>query len=305
MGKIKIIINPTAGDEKAVEINRKLESIYQEKGIETSIYETTGEDNFKELIENSMAAGYKKVVLSGGDGTISELVNGIAELEERPKIILLPSGTTNNFARMITKNKTRQEILDAIEKENLIEVKADLGQINDEYFISSIAVGLLPSVGWETDKDLKADLGSFAYLLEGLKLMREEGQESFDLRIQTEENLIIEEDIFLFIVGLSNSIFGIKTFFDEASMNDGKFHYFGLKKSNVFPEINSMMKQMSKNQERKSEDELTIQGSFKEAKIQSESEFNFLIDGEKGSSFPVELGILSDHLAFLIPGELN
>lgn len=303
MEKMQLIINPNSGDEKGLEVKNELEAIYQEKGIETSIYITTGEDNFKEIIQDSMGQGYKKIVLSGGDGTISELVNGISGLEERPKIILLPSGTTNNFARTLTGDKTRREILQAIKEDNLKELKVDIGRINDKYFISSIAVGMLPAVGWETDENLKAELGSFAYVLEGLKLVREEEQKTFNLNIEAEGKSLEKDDVFLFIVGLSNSIFGVKTFFEKATVNDGKLHYFGLKQAGIVPEIQSLLKQIMPTEEKQVEDEQTFTGHFKTAKIKSASDLNFLIDGEKGLTFPVELSILPKHLTFILPND--
>ena len=61
-------------------------------------------------------------MVAGGDGTINEVVNGIAPLEHRPKIAIIPTGTTNDYARalkipmgdpvaaakIIAKNETKQ-----------------------------------------------------------------------------------------------------------------------------------------------------------------------------------------------------
>lgn len=295
-----MIINPTAGDEKGLDVQKRLETIFKEKGVETSTYQTTGEDNFVEIIRQAMDRGFESLLVSGGDGTISEIVNAIAEFKEIPEIILLPSGTKNNFSQSITKGKTRAQIIKAIEDNRLEKIKVDLGRLNDEYFISSIALGLLPAVGWETDKELKAEIGSFAYFLEGLKYMKEEEQESFDLRINLDGEEKVEEDIFLFIVGLSNSIFGIQTFFDDAFVSDGKLHYFALKKAAVLSEINAVLNQLRKNPK---DESLAINRNFKRAKIESNSDLNFLIDGEKGPKFPVDIGILEEHLTFIIPKE--
>lgn len=298
MTKVLIIINPSSGDEKGIELVDSLESIYKAKGKETRVYETTGEDDFKKLVQESMNAGTETIVVSGGDGTISELVNGLADFEERPKIVLIPSGTTNNFGRTISSDKTREEFLEAIERDNLIEKKVDIGCINNHYFVSSIAVGILPAVGWETDTDLKAKIGPFAYFLEGMKAMTKENQETFDLKIKMDQEEIVKNDLVLFIVGLSNSIIGIESFFEEASVNDGKLHYFGLEKASLMKEASALMRQVLKKSE---EDEMAFTGVFDQAELLSNSELNFLIDGEKGPTFPIKLGILPKHLTFVVP----
>ncbi len=45
--------------------------------------------------------GYDLVIAAGGDGTIFEVVNGLADLEKRPMLGLIPAGTTNDFARAL------------------------------------------------------------------------------------------------------------------------------------------------------------------------------------------------------------
>ncbi len=301
MNKVFIIINPSAGDESGKDLGKALQSIYSDKGIETKIYETSGDDNYKELVKEAMSEGYETLIIAGGDGTISELVNGIAELERRPKIILIPAGTTNNFARSMGSELNKNQFLQAIKEEQLVEIQTDLGQLNDQYFISSFAVGVLPEVGWETGDDLKADLGPFAYLLEGMKAVTQEEQESFNLRLIQANEEVEETELFLFIVGLSNSIMGIQTFFEEATINDGELHYFGLKKAGVFSEATALLRQVFKKGRIEKNSELAFEGSFKQASIESDATFNLLVDGEKGPTFPVELGILHNHLTFLLP----
>ncbi len=41
------------------------------------------------------------MVAAGGDGTINEVVNGIAGLAKRPKMAIIPAGTTNDYARAL------------------------------------------------------------------------------------------------------------------------------------------------------------------------------------------------------------
>lgn len=304
MTKVLIIVNPISGDERGAEFADSLAVIYKDKGIETKTYETKGEDNFEKLIQKSMDEGYEKIVVSGGDGTISELVNGIAEFEKRPKILLIPSGTTNNFGRTIGSEKTREEFLAAIKEDELVEIGVDVGSINDRYFISSIAVGILPAVGWETATELKAKIGPFAYFIEGIKAMTQEDQETFDLQIKVGQEEIGREKLVLFIVGLSNSIMGIDTFFGDARINDGKLHYFGLEQASLMKEASVLMKQVLKKPEA-TDDQLAFTGSFDQAKLLSESKQNFLVDGEKGPTFPIELGVLPNHLTFVIPKTTN
>ena len=86
MKRLLIIVNPNSGDKSSETIEDQLNEQFKEKNVETRIYQTTGEDNFKELIQNEMDNELDLVVTLGGDGTISEVINGIAPLEHRPKV---------------------------------------------------------------------------------------------------------------------------------------------------------------------------------------------------------------------------
>ncbi len=74
----------------------------EESGYEASAYATTPEENSaKNEATRAAKAGFDLIVAAGGDGTINEVVNGIASLEQRPKMAIIPAGTTNDYARAL------------------------------------------------------------------------------------------------------------------------------------------------------------------------------------------------------------
>ena len=151
-----------------------------------------------------------------------------------------------------------------------------------------------------TDDHLKEELGSLAYVFEGAKVINE--FTPLDIQIETKEGSHILDDVFLVIIGLTNSIFGIQSFFDEATYDDGKLHFYALKKSNLINETTSIVKHIiDRNNEEEVDDKLSFVTSFKEAKISSSSSLNSAVDGEKGPKLPFELEVLPKHITFLIP----
>ena len=300
MKQVLIIVNPNSGDKSGETVGNTLQEQLEENKIETKIYQTTGEDNFKELIQTEMDNNLDLVITLGGDGTISEVINGIAPLEQRPKVLSLPLGTTNNFVRALGMELDLDHLLSAIEENDIEERGVDVGRINDQYFISTVSVGSIPEVAWKTDDHMKEELGSLAYIFEGAKVINE--FTPLDIQIETKEGSHILDDVFLVIIGLTNSIFGIQSFFDEATYDDGKIHFYALKKSNLINEASSIIKHIiDRNNEEEVNDELSFVTSFKKAKIRSSSSLNSAIDGEKGPEFPLELEVLHKHITFLVP----
>ena len=100
--RARIIYNPTSGQEiikqNIAEVLEVLESI----GYETSAFQTKPEHlSAQKEAERAAKADFDLVLVAGGDGTINEVVNGIAPLEHRPKIAIIPTGTTNDYARAL------------------------------------------------------------------------------------------------------------------------------------------------------------------------------------------------------------
>lgn len=304
MNKVLLIINPNSGNKSSITVGNELQEKLRSKNIETIIYETTGQDNFKELVQKEMKNNLEVVIALGGDGTISEVINGIAPLKQRPKVMAIPMGTTNNFVQALGMELDLTNILKAIEEHQVEERAIDIGYLNDQYFISAVSIGALPEVAWKTDDDLKEKLGSLAYVLEGSKAINDFNP--FEIKIETEEDIYQLDDVILVVIGLSNSIFGIESFFNRAEVDDGLLHLFALKKSNLINEASSIVQHIfNSNSEEDSNNDLSFVTSFKKAKISSISDLNTTVDGEKGSTFPLNLGVLHKHITFLIPKSVD
>ena len=76
--------------------------VLEDVGYETSAYQTTPEPfSAQNEAERAAKAGFDLIIAAGGDGTINEVVNGVAGLENRPQMAFIPTGTTNDYARAL------------------------------------------------------------------------------------------------------------------------------------------------------------------------------------------------------------
>lgn len=301
MEKILIIANPTSGSRESENIVGKLVDIFNRKGYSYKLYLTTGTDNFNQLTQRAVAEGFDTVAILGGDGTISQYVGQTSALDQRLTILLIPLGTTNNLARALRTELNMEELLDRIEQDQLVEKQIDVGKMNDTHFISTVSAGSIPEVAWKADDELKEALGPFGYVLEGLSVLNDD--QIFDLNIQTETVEMTIKDVSLMIIGLSNSVFGISTFFEQGELDDGKLYLFVLKSSNLIQETSAMVRHIFPNKQNKKavNDELTFTKSFKKAIVHSSEDLHLAIDGEKGPKFPLKLDVLQKHVTFLVP----
>ena len=121
-----MIYNPTSGKELIKKNLADILSILEECGYEASAFATTPEENSaRNEAHRAARAGFDLLVAAGGDGTINEVVNGIAPLKRRPKMAIIPAGTTNDYARAL--KIPRDNIVKAAEVIKNQTVKMDIG----------------------------------------------------------------------------------------------------------------------------------------------------------------------------------
>lgn len=94
--RIKIIANPISGVGKAGRLARAVTEELRRRGYEVDFLETRRQGDAREFA--SQVAGYDRVICIGGDGTMSEVINGLP-LEGAPPLGAVPSGTGNAYAK--------------------------------------------------------------------------------------------------------------------------------------------------------------------------------------------------------------
>ncbi len=92
-----IILNPTAGKKKALKNLSVVEKILTERGLEYEVHKTCSVHDATDIAKRLTLAGAEDLLVLGGDGTLHEVLNGIAD-PTRCRLGLIPSGTGNDFA---------------------------------------------------------------------------------------------------------------------------------------------------------------------------------------------------------------
>lgn len=226
--RARLIYNPTSGRE---EMRRRLPEILQRLergGLETSTHATIGEGDATLAAADAIERGFDIIIAAGGDGTLYEVINGMAEKSYRPPLGILPLGTTNDFARALNIPRSWEGAVDVILQQHTKVI--DVGKMNQRYFINIAGGGSLTELTYEVPSKLKTMIGQLAYYMKGLeKLPR---LRPIELYIRTDETEFHEE-VMLFLISNSNSVGGFERLAPDASLNDGLFDVLILKKCNL------------------------------------------------------------------------
>ena len=280
-----VIINPTSGGEQALNYKEKIENKAKEyfEIVETRITEKALDATH--FAEEAAKEKYEAVIVFGGDGTVNEVISGIAEKEYIPKLGIIPGGTGNLITKLV---QIDQDIDKAIESLDFnLTNKIDIGKANDHYFGYIFSVGSLPEAIHNVEIEDKTKFGMFAYAINTVKSVIRD--EVFNIKVET-ENGNYEGEASQVLVLLSN-YFSDKKIFDENKV--GYANILILKDASIFSKL-SLIPDLLKGDVVENDSIEYIKA--KTIKISSDIEIESDIDGDQSDDLPVEIKVLGNHI---------
>ena len=217
---ITVIVNPSAHSEKA----RQSLNTIQRLAHGTDIRFTAGAGDARNLAREAALSGASVVVACGGDGTVSEVANGLAGTAAA--LGVLPLGTMNVFSKEFAIPADLDAAWRVIESGTTREI--DLPEANGAHFIQLAGVGLDAQVVKETTWEAKKRLGPLSYILSAANVA---SRMPPVLRVETDEQ--IREGSFV-LIG-NGRFYGAKlVLFPDARPDDGRLDVIVFKNLGYF-----------------------------------------------------------------------
>jgi YegS/Rv2252/BmrU family lipid kinase len=162
--RTRLIVNPAAGQGRPRRNLTHLRHCLRDYGfkVETVLTHRVGEATV--AAREAAQSGYDCVLVGGGDGTVNEVVNGLAGTEVALGVV--PLGTGNVFAHNIGVPISIEGACEAMARGTVRQV--DLGKANGRYFLLMAGIGFDAQVVQEVQPQLKSLLRGFAYVLSTL-----------------------------------------------------------------------------------------------------------------------------------------
>lgn len=285
MKKAMLIINPTSGGEKALDYKEKLENKAKEyfEYVETKITEKAKDATA--FAEEASKENYEAVIVFGGDGTVNEVISGIAEKNYIPKLGIIPGGTGNLITKLLEISQDIDEAIDQLDfnKTNAI----DIGKANKSYFGYIFSVGSLPEAIHNVEIEDKTKYGVLAYAINTIKSVIKD--EVFNIKIET-ENGNYEGEASQVLVLLSN-YYADKKIFEENK--DGYANILILKNASIISKL-SLIPDLLKGDIVENDNIEYIKA--KDITISSDTKLESDIDGEQSDDLPVKITVLGNHI---------
>lgn len=214
MRKLVLVYNPVSGNSL---FKHKLDEVFQIFGDEgfCIIPYRTRKDGLVGFVDLVRSVSPEGVLIAGGDGTVSLVMQEIIQNKLDVAVGIIPSGTSNDFARYVGLDGSLPAYARAIAEQHTMMI--DVGQVNDRYFINVVGAGLAAGVAHSVHADLKNTLGKMAYYLRGIGEVPRFRPMEIELEI---DGVPYKESVFMFLVLNSGTVAGFPNVL-PAKVNDG------------------------------------------------------------------------------------
>jgi len=301
-----LIHNPNAGNggnarRRRIDEARKFLS---ENGIHAELAETTGPGHATEIAQQATREGRELVIACGGDGTINEIVNGLATAKNghRVPLALLPGGTANILAKELDLPwdipRAAKHLVNADVREIALGLAKPLGQREKaRYFLSVSGCGPDGMIVYSVDLGLKARVGILAYWWQGV---REVVRYTFPrFRVRTGDR---QMEVTLVVVGRTKNYGGPFKITDQADLFEDQFEVMALTTQSGLRYL-SYLPTLWMGNLRKEEDVHFWKAETLVCEPLDAEPVYAQVDGESLARLPVEFSIVPRALKLLVPRE--
>ena len=272
--KLLFIFNPRSG--KGLIKNHLVEivDIMVKAGYETTVYTTQGHGDATCKIKE-VGAKYDRIVCSGGDGTLDEVVTGMREADLHMPLGYIPAGSTNDFASTLGISHDMVKAAEIAVGETFFQ--CDVGQFNEDTFIYIAGFGLFTEISYETPQQLKNIFGHAAYILSAAKSLAM--IPSYLMEIEANGEIFQDKFVYGMITN-STSVAGIKGLTGkDVELDDGEFEVTLVKSPTNPMELNDIIYYLTG---LLSETKMVYSFKASHIRIRSRESVTWTLDGENG-----------------------
>jgi len=300
----KLVVNPTSG---AWNVQRELPSVLshlEDHGWRVTLHLTKQPGEATALAQQARREGLDAIFVVGGDGTVNEVINGLAE--GVVALGVLPGGTGNAWAKELglpTRSPRHwSPLVDSVKVLVPGTIRRiDVGKANGRYFLQWAGLGLDAEVTYAMEPRSRRQrrLGALAYVVAGVSIAST--MAGIRTRIYIDDQLIYRRSI---LVVISNSqLYGGKVrIATDARLDDGLLDVNVFAGTGFCSAIRTALGVITGLHVR---DPRYSAYQGRSIRIETDKPMALHVDGEPLGTTPLECEVVPRALSILIPGNIR
>ena len=295
-----LIVNPTAGGGRAMRKLEEARRILRKAGIETELKNTTAAGEATAMARRAVDESRQLVIVCGGDGTVNEVVNGLAL--SRVPLAVLPAGTANVLAKELSLPRNLPRAAERIASAPYRRIALGLATPErssgePRYFLSVAGAGADGALVSAVRPEIKHRAGILAYWQEGLRQLT---KYDFPMFRTSMAGNGINIDASLVIVGRTKHYGGPFKITTEADLLQPEFELAFVTTRSAWRYI-SYLPLIWAGKLRSARYVRFFKTNSLQCATQNGSQVQIQVDGEPAGRLPVEFRIVPDALTLAIP----
>jgi YegS/Rv2252/BmrU family lipid kinase len=289
-----VILNPVAGQGEPDKIVSLLEKQQEEGRMTFDLYETTGEEDLSQIVQEALGKNYDLMVAAGGDGTVSGVADGLAG--NPLPLGIIPAGTVNSLAEALGIPQDNQAAVALLSTDHRVRA-IDAIHDGERHFLINASMGITARSMKATDREDKNHLGWWAYLWSGIKkiLGLEPIHFSFDFGDHQEKFLAAEVIIF------NSDDLGVidEDIAVDVMMDDGALDLYAVR-SRTLPDLLKVLWMTVLNQPRRNP-HIRYWQVMEQVRISAQKAISYQGDGDIKGELPAQFSVKKEAIRIIVP----
>lgn len=292
---IAVVVNPAAGRANGVAIAQEFCAHLENASFKYHIFETTHPGHARELAAESIS-GFDVIAGIGGDGTINEIINGLADSSSQTPLLPVPAGTANVVARELGLPLTIDGAAKMLGGYSVRKI--DLGLVHSRRFAMCAGVGFDANIVRKVSQWRGANgITMFDYVVPFF-------EELFSYPFPQMEVIVDGQvactDCTFAVIGNMRQYGGPFGFFNDAEVDDGYFEICCFRGRSWLSLLSLGVKTLLRIL-RSSDQALILKG--RDIKINCQEKVAMQVDGDCGECLPAHFEVLPKAVGFCVPGD--
>ena len=284
---ILISLNPRSGASNRRELVEELAAALENKGFETRIVEDL--DQLCDTALDSLQNGrLRTVVVAGGDGTASLLVN---RLPAEVPFTIFPLGTANLVAKFLDASLDIQRTVETISAGNAIDL--DAGKANDRLFLVVASCGFDADVVDRIHKERKGHITYWSY---GMPIINSIRKYQFPKMRLVADGRSLDPARWAFIFNIPQYAMDLR-FIENADAQDGQLDLCTFRDGGFFQGLFYFFAVLFRRHRAISASRFT---RFRQLQIESRSQVPIELDGDPGGYLPVDISVVPNRFRVIV-----
>jgi len=182
--RLLVLVNPIAGRGRKRYLQKVLAALRAE-GAQVSVYTTEAAGQAWRMAASTAATRADVIVAAGGDGTVNEVVNGLAANSVPPALGVIPLGAANVFARNLRLPHRPAALARCLAEARALPFLP--GSVNGRLFVAMAGIGFDARVVAGVSTGLKRHVGKGAYVWQSLRELARNRSRLYVVRCGGEE----------------------------------------------------------------------------------------------------------------------